>query len=341
MFEKIAFGLDIADHTIEVAKLRRSFFSRKMTVLARQRISLEHGIVEHGTLRNRKKLSESLSSLWDLLGTIPQSVVFGLPERQVYTAVLHFPGTEPSREMITDHAAKTVPLEKDDLSFSYKVIARSSNGVDVLMYGASREVMNDWHDFFESVGIVITAFDHELLAIGRGLFGADIPHSSCIVDIGAERTKIAIFTGRGLEYVHAIDSAGDFFTREIAKILDLSIDTAEKMKRDEGMQPVSLAAPFAQFLEPIISEIRTAVRYAQETIHDPISDVVLVGGSAQLKGLPAYLSEQLQLPVRLGGSFLLSKQVNGSLEQLHYIEAIGLALKGLDQVWERRHPSLS
>ena len=125
MFEKRAFGLDVADHTIEVAELTKNLFSQKTIVSARQRVVLEHGIVDHGTLLNRKRLSESLNTLWGLLGSVPQSVVFGLPEHQVYTAVLHFSGLEPSPEMITEQAAKTVPLEKDDLSFSYTIITQS------------------------------------------------------------------------------------------------------------------------------------------------------------------------------------------------------------------------
>lgn len=340
MFHKKAFGLDIADHTIEVVELRKSFLTQKITVTAKQRVPLEHGVVDHGRLINRKKLSESLNGLWDMLGIVPQSVVFGLPEHQTYTVVLHFSDGNPSDKTIADRVAQTIPLERDDISLSSVRISRSRDGVDLLVYAVSRETMNEWGDFFESIGIDIHAFDHELLAIGRGLFGALPPDTSCVVDIGAERTKIALFSKRGLEYVHALDRAGDVFTMEMSRALELSVDAAEKMKREVGMDPVNVYPLYQKLLEPIITEIHTAALYAHDTLKSPASLIVLVGGSAQLKGIVEYIAEQTKISVKLGSSFLIPGASGADTEQLHYIEAIGLALKDIEPIWEKRHPSL-
>ena len=340
-FTKNAVGLDIADHTIEAIELTKSFFSQSATIVAQNRVALEYGIVDHGKLTNRKKLTESLQVLWEGMGRIPRSVIFGLPENQVYSSVIHIPGTQPlQEELIYQAAVKTLPIEKDDLAFSYSLISTTSSGMDVLLYGASKEVMNDWRDFFASIQIDVHAFDHELLAIERGLFGGVTPNTCCIVDVGAERTKIAIFSKRGLEYVHAIDTAGDVFTLEMSKALELPRDEAEKLKREQGMEPVNLTTLFTNLLSPIISEIHTAVSYAKDNVNNPVVSIVLVGGSSRLKGLTGYIQEQLGMPVVLGNSFLSSKSASMNSENLHYIEAIGLAMKGIDPIWEKRQPSL-
>ncbi|MBI4599902.1 pilus assembly protein PilM [Candidatus Uhrbacteria bacterium] len=340
LFEKRAFGLDIADHTIEVVEMKKSFFSPRPVVAARQRMPLENGIVDSGRVVNRKMLAEAITLLWNALGSTPASVVFGLPERQVYTSLITIPASSPSAEMIADMAAKTIPIERDDLSLASVVIARTRESTDLLVYGASREYINEWRDFFESIDIAVLAFDHELLAIERGLFGRAAHDPCCVIDIGAERTKIAIFSNGALMYVAALDIAGDAYTREIAKALDLPLDAAEKMKREQGMQPANLYALFTKLLAPMVAEISAAVSYADDALHTKIPRAVLVGGSSQMKGLPEYLAEQLHLPVELGRPFLFSGEQNAGLLYLHYIEAIGLALRGVEPQWETLHPPL-
>ncbi len=340
-FGKRSVGLDIADHTIEVVELKKFFGSNKPVVSARARVSLEFGIVDHGTLIHRKKLSQSLDTLWKMFGHIPTSVVFGLPERQVYSSIIHFDTGEVSARRIADEAVKTLPIDKDDLSFSWSLTPGSGKGSDVLIYGASKEVMGEWRDFFTSIQINVLAFDHELLAIERGLFGGVPPHTCCIVDIGAERTKIAIFSKAGMLYLHAIDSAGDEFTQQIAKALELPLDEAEKIKRAQGMKPVNLYAIFTKLLAPIMKEVTIAVEYARDILADPATSIILVGGSAQLDGLSEYIGEQAGVPTILGTSFISPTSSGASDSQrLYYIEALGLALKGIDSSWEKHHPSI-
>ncbi|MDP2629931.1 MAG: pilus assembly protein PilM, partial [Candidatus Uhrbacteria bacterium] len=340
LFGKSAVGLDIADHTITVVELRQGPFSHAPVIAAQSMTSLEYGAVDHGKLANRKILTESLEILWGSFGYIPKTVIFGLPEHQVYSSIMHVKDSSRIDDVIAQEAVKTFPIEKDDLAFSYSVISPSRDGADILLYGASKEVMNEWRDFFAGIRIDVRAFDHELLAIERGLFGSTIPNTCCVVDMGAERTKIAIYSKRGLEYVNALDCAGELFTLEISKALELSKDQAEKLKREQGMEPVNLFALFSKILVPIIEEIHTAVSYVGDTKGGAVSSVVLVGGSAQLKGLSEYFGKELGVPVSLGKSFILSPVDNANPEELHYIEAIGLALKGIDPIWEKRHPSL-
>lgn len=340
IFGKSAVGLDIADHTLVAVELKQRIFSHAPVITAQSMIPLEYGVVDHGKLTNRKILAETLEILWGRLGVTPKSVIFGLPENQVYSSIIHLQDSRQIDEMIAQEAAKTFPIEKDDLTFSYSLISSSRDGADILVYGASREILNEWRDFFSGIRVDVRAFDHELLAIGRGLFGAAIPKTCCVVDMGAERTKIGIYSKRGLEYVHALDCAGELFTLEISKALELSKDQAEKLKREQGMEPVHLYALFGKVLVPIIEEIRTALSYVGRTTGGAVSSVVLVGGSAQLKGLAEYLGKELALPVSLGAPFILSPADGANPEELHYIEAIGLALKGIDPSWEKKYPSL-
>lgn len=346
MFTIRSVGLDIADHTIEIVALERRVLSRSVHIVSRARMSLEPGIVERGRVVLRKQL---LAALEELMGSAtpfagaPRSIIFGLPERQVYTSVLH---QEPEKGVSADQqimgaARESIPLELDDLVYAYRIISESPTLRTVLLYGASKEVMAEWDDFFASGNYHVHAFDHELLAISRGLFGRSVAAPLCVVDIGAERTKIAIFSSAGLAYVHSIERAGDFFTAEMAKELDISKEEAEQIKRAEGMESVTRHVFFQKLLGPILDEITLACDFFAKNGNVPVNDIVLVGGSARLSGLCAYVQEQTQKTCRLGSPFIASPKSEGGPDDLHYIEATGLALKGLNtNYWEKEHPSL-
>lgn len=346
-FTKKAVGLDIADHTIEVVELEKSLFSPLPSIVSRARIPLEKGIVEHGRLANKKQLLDALSSVWEHGAPKPllcHDVIVGVPERQVYTSVISIetPKGISVNERVEDAAHAIIPLEKDDLAYSYRIIGKKENASEVLLYGTSREVLGEWRDFFENSPYHVRAFDHELLAIVRGLFGRAEHQPVCIVDCGAERTKIAVYSATGLQYVHALDIAGDIFTDQLAKSLDVSKDEAEKIKKEEGMEPLPRRAFFEKLLEPIIHEAVTACDFYEKGSNSKVAEIILVGGSVRLKGLPEFFAEKMGRTVRRGSSFLEIRGTEKEEDQLQYIEAIGLALKGIQpQIWEAEHPSLT
>lgn len=347
IFKRRSVGLDIADHSIQIVELEQPLFSHTPKIVSKSRRSLEQGIVEKGRVALKKQLLEALIELVQQAQPreiIPGDVVFGVPEPLVYTQILRLPAdrTKSLDEEIERIAHESIPLESSDLLYAYRVISQSEGMHEVLLYGTSKEVLADWDDVLVSAGFRVRAFDHELLAVARGMFGSTIPSPICIVDSGAERTKIAVYSRRGLHYVHSVDWAGDYFTEEIAKALDVPKEVAEQMKRDDGIEPLTIHVLFKRLLDPIITEIVTACDFFEKAHHHPVAEIVLVGGSAQLKGLAAYIQEGVKRPCRLGASLLPSLRTETDHDALHYIEAFGLALKGLNQsVWEREHPSFT
>lgn len=347
MFTKKAIGLDIADHTIEAVELEQSLFSSVPSIVSSSRLSLEKGIVEHGRIVNRKQLLDALAILWDHSAPKQFSahdIIVGIPERQVYTSVvtIEMQKGDSLSDLVRDIASTTIPLEKDDLTYAYSVISKKEHTSTILLYGISREVLEEWSDFFAGSPYQPLAFDHELLAIIRGLFNRAVHQPVCIVDCGAERTKIAVYSAEGLQYVHALEIAGDAFTDALAKSLDVSKEEAEKVKKEEGLTLPPHRVLFETILEPLLTETSAACGYYEKNFGNKVTEIILVGGSARLKGLPEYMAEKTGYSVRKGSSFLAQRGATPQDDQLHYIEAIGLALKGIQsRIWEVEHPSFS
>lgn len=63
----------------------------------------------------------------------------------------------------------------------------------------------------------------------------ELNDSVMIVDIGAGNTEIGVFQGGTFEYTNTIPLGGDNITRDIQMVLEISLDEAERLKRQYGL----------------------------------------------------------------------------------------------------------
>ena len=343
LFSKQSIGLDIADHTIEIIKLTKRGGGFKLGGLGR--IELESGVVERGRIKDREKLAAALRQVMSIAkpkAITGKKIVFGLPESQVYTHVFLIDEGRLSKDELEDtvkqEARTSIPLTKDELVYSYKILSKAKGKTEILLVATSKEVLLEWQDFFASLKIEVEFYDIETLALFRDLYGKSLEKPVCVVDIGAATTNISIFDKIGLRYSYSVDVAGDAFTEVINKNLkkkDLQAAEVAKKKFDlKDVKNKKITASFLKQLKIIINSIGESIKYFQLDVGSNVEEIVLVGGSSQLKGLVEYFKEQTGLSVRLGASRLLESEV-----PLVYIEAVGLCLRDLNEGKYKEDPN--
>jgi type IV pilus assembly protein PilM len=337
-----AVGLDIADRSIEIIELETGSVEGEYNVASAGRIALPEGIVERGRIKNGKRLSDALAALFAQSRPKPienKTVVFGIPESQLYIQIFDLPvhNKEDRDTLVRKEAETSVPLEADDLLFSYTALAETRSGAEILLVATSKKVLQEWQQFFEGAGITVSHFDAETLAIARGLFMERPTAPTCVVDIGALSTTIAIFDKKGLRSSYSVPYAGESITNEIAKELGISLSEAEDQKVQIGLsrQGERIFFIIVKALQPIVGAIKQTIDYYKQKAGKEIEGVVLMGGTSKLKGLEGYLKEQITQQVRVGDPLFLKKK-----SLLEYIEAIGLALRGFDRPQDKYDPYL-
>ena len=200
----------------------------------------------------------------------------------------------------------------------------------------SNDVLLEWQQFFGKMGIIVQYFDFETIAVFRSLFHESSKTPVCIVDIGTATTNIAIFSNGNLRHSHQVQVAGEDFTEDIAKALNINDKAAEIKKIELGIsdQNNQIFTVLVSKLESIIKAIRESLSYFENTARIKVENIILVGGSSQLKGLLPYLKANLggdvtkNLNIKIGSSSLRGREV-----PLEHLEAIGLALRGLEGGW--------
>ena len=145
-------------------------------------------------------------------------------------------------------------------------------------------------------------------ATGDAADDGDVPKVPAILDLGHARSNL--FVGRDGQAIlaRAITRGGQHLTAAIAETLGIDVHRAEQIKRGEA-RVVPVGSPPAGPVEaridralraalaPLGREIRQTLASFRASTHLDVSALYVTGGAARLKGISAFLEEELGLPV--------------------------------------------
>jgi len=221
--------------------------------------------------------------------------------------------------------------------------SENARDVNVSVAAYARETIQTYYDACVAAGLRPVSFEVEAQAMARAV----IPHSmtgvTMLVDFGKTRTGIGIVLNGTLLYTSTIDLGGERLSSALRKVVGADTSEAEltKLKNTVGLQrgvdSTDVHDALINAVSVIKDELATRMQYwhlrSGNAPERRISNIILCGGSSNLKGLPAYLSETLGIPATRANvwenTFSLADTVP-PIDRRHsygYATAIGLALK--------------
>jgi type IV pilus assembly protein PilM len=338
LFGKQALGIDIADCSIEAVLVKSFFNQRKIVGLGRTALSPD--IVRRGRIISGERLAEAVRKV--LSEAKPdkikcKSVVFSLPESQTFLhhCDLILPDKKDIEAQIKKELLGNVPVEENDLEYSYSILKVEKEKYTILAAATRKTVLQEWADFFKKMRFRVKGVDIEILATFRDLFDFLPKEPVAVVDIGSTTSFVGIFDKDGLRYEYIINIAGEAFTRAIAKASGLDLEKSEAIKVQSGLEnnDLKIKEAILEQVNKIITELTETLSSFKEKTGQEVAKLILVGGSGRLVGLDKYFADNLHLPVQVGSARSLSAKT-----PLEYVEAIGLALRGVEKFWNKRDP---
>ena len=163
-----------------------------------------------------------------------------------------------------------------------------------------------------------------------------------IIDFGSGSTKIYIIERGILRTSHMISRGSQDITLAISKSLGISVDEAEKIKRERGLmkkegEQMDIVEVTSLTLDYIFSEISRVLLNYQKKNERNVSKVFLTGGGVLLRGFKEKAEASFNVPVVIADPF--SKvEYPAFLEEVlrqagpSFAVAIGLALRGLQDI---------
>jgi len=270
-------------------------------------------------------------------------LVTNVPARQARLFFIDQPFDRPEKvRQVLPFAVETQTMAHvEGLHFDYlPLVEPAGQGKPAAAFAADPADISAVMDGMHAVGLdppVLLPDNVGLLAAGQLLLPDDETEYRLVLDLGATQTGIFLFQGKRALLARTLPYGGQDLTQALAEGLDQDPAEAEALKRStdlENESPPAVERPLLiQALEPLLVEIeRTLAASLPENAAAPV--VLLAGGGARTRGLPAYLSRRLGLnaaPFPMTGM----GPENGISPE--FAPAFGLALLGL---WPKHRPNL-
>ena len=201
----------------------------------------------------------------------------------------------------------------------------------------------------EELGVDVDGIVYQGLASSIATLGDDEKNLGVVcVDIGATTTDIIVYYEGGVRHTATLLIGAASITNDIAVMLQVGIEDAEKIKQTYGSAKASMSSPSLDFELPAQNgQIKRKVsehelsRYVEARMVEILQlimrevsradikekltyGMVLTGGGSELKNLVGLAQETINMPVRVGNPVNLSGAVDVASRPI-YASAIGLA----------------
>jgi cell division protein FtsA len=197
--------------------------------------------------------------------------------------------------------------------------------VEVHLIAAARGPLSNLRRAVEDAGLSIQALVAQPLASGLGVLSPEEEKMTVLLlEVGGGTTNVAVFREGRLAHSAVLPLGGDHVTQDIAQLLKIPFEEAERVKRKYGAALPELADPelvleinqeggslgevpapeLARIIRPRLREILHLARQSVDEALGPlevrVNRVVLSGGTALLRGFDLLTRQQYSLPVRVG-----------------------------------------
>jgi type IV pilus assembly protein PilM len=340
-------GLDVSDTSlkyISFAPAGRQKKERKLKLWGD--IPIPNGVVQRGQVMEPNQLVEVLKEF--RAETEVEFVRVSLPEERAYLFETEIKRTTPAREvrgLLEFRLEENVPIPSREVFFDYTVLpsGEDKRSVQIAVAAYAKETIMQYYEACIAAGLHPISFEIEAQAMARAVVPRDIAGSVMLVDFGKTRTGIGIVHKGALLYTSTIDIGGDQLSRALRKVVgeDAAEATLTDLKNNQGLirgvESTEIYEAVLSAVSVIKDEIATRMQYWHlrngNSDERRINSALLCGGSVNLKGLPAYLTEALGVPSVRGNvwenAFSLEHTVP-PIERRYsfgYATAIGLALR--------------
>lgn len=334
-------GIDLGTSVIKIVELKKENDKPRLVTFG---ISTDEK--NESTLPIADKVSNNLIELMKRARVTTERVVGALPATSVFSTIVELPkmSTKEVNSAIQWEVKKLVPLPIEKMSLNWHILpdenADSKDApqkIKVIINAAPKDTTKGYIDTFKKSNLHLVGLETEIKALQRSLLTPQ-DNVTLIIDIGATNTSLIVFNKTLPLLTKNVEIGGSTLTNNIATTLNINYESADNTKMnmgitlDESVDHPAVRAMKFSIDNILIREVRYLSTILRNSNNKNIDKIILSGGSAQLKNLPAYLEKQLQIKTILGDPWQKIQYPEGIQKELDGIGpkmavAVGLALK--------------
>jgi type IV pilus assembly protein PilM len=347
---KKVLGVDIGTSAVRIVELGKRA----------EKISLEnYGEIQGGFLHNKplrifekgvlslstRDIAATLTSILRTAKIRSRAANFSLPDFSSFFTTFQLPSMTQNElsEAVKFEARQHIPLPISEMALDWiltkgKPAERKEEKLEVLLVAVPNRVVEQYREIARLADLELKNLEAEVFALRRALFNeGQGQKTTALIDIGATTTTCSIIDGGVLKMSHSIQISGDDLTKGLINILGLDLEVAEKIKLRHGLSPESrvIHRALQSLLDSVIIEIEKISRHFLQTEGKEVKEIVLTGGTANLRGIREYFFEKLKREIKIADPFvniiyprILEKTLRESGP--FWAVAVGAGLRGLE-----------
>ena len=329
-------GIDIGSSAIKIVQLRKDKGAAILETYGELSLGPYADLdIGRATNLDADKLGEALRDIMKESNVTTKNCGVSIPFASSLISLLELPAVENRKlsTMIPIEARKYIPVPISEVQLDWFVIpegetkflsgeqqaqqtqerqtqqeSEENHRTLVLLVAIHNEVLRKYNTVLKSASLVPSFYEIEIFSSIRATLGRGIA-PVVILDIGAARTKLYIVEYGIVRTSHVINRGSQDITLSLAGG-NMPITKAEELKRELGLFGVNedgdgqhVARASMATIEYIFSEAQRAILAYQRRHNTNISQVILTGGGATLKGLLDLAGKKFDIQVSLGDPF--------------------------------------
>ncbi len=348
-------GIDIGSSSIKVVGLKDN---KGMYTLEYFQIApLEPETIVDGTIVSKDNITSKIREIIAHNQIKNKNVVASISGHAVIMKKFTYPymTQEELEEGIQWEMEQYIPYDKDDVFYDVQILdiddmEGEAGKMDVILVAAKKETVGEYTDLLLESGLKPLIMDVDAFAI-ENMFQYNYPGYQndvvALVNIGASISNVNILENGISAFTRDINIGGNFYTSEIQKQMNVSLEQAESLKlggdfgapmeTTEAVIPQEVGGIIRSVSEAIAGEIQRSMDfYAASSARGKVSRIFLMGGSSKIPTLSNIIESKLDLPVEIVNPFkeIEINQNKFSYEQIQEVApsaavAVGLAMRVL------------
>ena len=287
---------------------------RSLRVLKAGIVPLVENAVQGNIVQSPGSVADAIRTLLEDHAVKATNVITAVPGPSVIIKRANFPAQDSKelQETILFEAGNFIPESLENVNLDYQVLDREakSDNVDVLLVAVRKDVINSYVDAISEAGLVPVVADVDYFALENMFeinYSPDPDEIVALINIGAHYSLINVMKGGRSAFTGDVPIGGQQFTDVLSRELGVSLEQAEDAKINgilsgHGSEDVERVISSAS--EQLLDEIQHALSFfGSGSTEEQVSTIYLSGGTAQLPGLAANMSQRLHIPVEVSDPF--------------------------------------
>ena len=257
----------------------------------------------------------------------------GISVRDVQNAIIQVKDIEiPDGKTLIDVVPDKIVLDNGTIVADPVGSLSASFTISAQVILAEKDYVRQLHNIFKKAGLEIDGIVPITLAERNLILDTNELHDNVmLLDIGAGNTDIGVFEGSTFLYTNSIPLGGDNITNDIALVLNISEEEADKLKRqyglalksfidndndiilntckDDSKSKIIKSSELIEIIEARIEEIFTIINkdITNHNLKQKINNVILTGqGIVNINKSDVAGKINLNIPVKISTGRLIS-----------------------------------